>query len=905
MIASAARGEDPIVSLADGAGRLVCIPQVAPGAVLSADLTRLPWTRASRLTGLLGLNARSLAAAPTWVYACYDTNGLWLAYRCEGVDGRTLKTEVKEPDGRVWWDDAVECYWDPAGLGRSFMQVAVNAAGVVYDARNRSSAWKSDARVVAASDAAGFTVAMCLPFAAMEQNCPQAGTAWRANFARNGPGCGPSSWTWAYNTLQSAGQFGTVVFGGAAVPTVRVRSLAPVAMGANRIGLDDTTGLACRIAGLDREGRSVFDVVARREKDGFSFDLVSDAVRTVSVRIEGPAGQPLAGWWSEVESPELGGRLAAWVKSADIMSQMAGRFPAEVAERAAAAAREVRSRVDAAARIAGEKPAYSAARWRELEAILAALDREYGDVAAHARTLEHFPEARFGIGFQSPMQRVMIEDFPFDGWFDGKADVCLAANEHEAVQVVAMPWAADLAEVRVAVSMQAGSQVSAAVSLVGHVDVNDDPPYETAYKGLYPDPLLGFLDKAAVKAREHVAFWVDIKAARRVKGGDYRGTIVVSARGCPPVRIPLNVHVWGFELPDGTHLKNAFTYHEAMIRSFYRKNWEERFSRAYQDLVLDHRLGIDHLYRHEPPDLQLLKYAVARGMNAFNIVFAGGGRIKQHVLDSVRTFLPSARKAGLDKLAYIYGFDEIKPDRFDEAREAFGLIHRDFPGVPTMTTAQDHTFGRESGLRDVVDIWVPLTPSYDLKEAEQLRREGRQMWWYICLVPIHPYANWFVEYPAIESRLLMGAMSHRYRVDGFLYYLLNNHWDRNRAPITTGPRTGWDPASCPNSKDKWANGDGNLFYPGPNGPVSSIRLENIRDGLEDYEYLYLLADHVRRMESMPPTPVRKGFLNKARPLLVVPDLLVRNVVEYTRDPAILGAWRSRLAACIEEAGTLK
>jgi len=70
-----------------------------------------------------------------------------------------------------------------------------------------------------------------------------------------------------------------------------------------------------------------------------------------------------------------------------------------------------------------------------------------------------------------------------------------------------------------------------------------------------------------------------------------------------------------------------------------------------------------------------------------------------------------------------------------------------------------------------VDIWVPLTPSYDLPEAEALRREGKQMWWYICLVPVHPYANWFIEYPAIESRLLMGAMSHKYRVDGFLYYL--------------------------------------------------------------------------------------------------------------------------------------
>lgn len=40
------------------------------------------------------------------------------------------------------------------------------------------------------------------------------------------------------------------------------------------------------------------------------------------------------------------------------------------------------------------------------------------------------------------------------------------------------------------------------------------------------------------------------------------------------------------------------------------------------------------------------------------------------------------------------------------------------------------------------------------------------------------------------------------------------------------------------------NGEGMLYYPGTpcgfQGPVSSIRLKNIRDGMEDYEYMILL-----------------------------------------------------------------
>jgi hypothetical protein len=43
---------------------------------------------------------------------------------------------------------------------------------------------------------------------------------------------------------------------------------------------------------------------------------------------------------------------------------------------------------------------------------------------------------------------------------------------------------------------------------------------------------------------------------------------------------------------------------------------------------------------------------------------------------------------------------------------------------------------------------------------------------------------------------------------------------------------------------RYPNGDGYLLYPGQplghDGPISSIRLEQAREGVEDYEYLYLL-----------------------------------------------------------------
>ena len=37
------------------------------------------------------------------------------------------------------------------------------------------------------------------------------------------------------------------------------------------------------------------------------------------------------------------------------------------------------------------------------------------------------------------------------------------------------------------------------------------------------------------------------------------------------------------------------------------------------------------------------------------------------------------------------------------------------------------------------------------------------------------------------------------------------------------------------------NGDGILIYPGAKGPLPSIRLENIRDGIEDFELLHAVG----------------------------------------------------------------
>src|SRR6185437_3503527 len=90
------------------------------------------------------------------------------------------------------------------------------------------------------------------------------------------------------------------------------------------------------------------------------------------------------------------------------------------------------------------------------------------------------------------------------------------------------------------------------------------------------------------------------------------------------------------------------------------------------------------------------------------------------------------------------------------------------------------------------------------------------------------------------------------------------------------------------------NGEGSLLYPGSrvrrytgqknvDGPVSSIRFELLREGIEDYEYLWLLkslGDEV--------------FAGEAARSMVV------DVRAFSRNPEQLAAIREKMARRIEQ-----
>ncbi len=112
---------------------------------------------------------------------------------------------------------------------------------------------------------------------------------------------------------------------------------------------------------------------------------------------------------------------------------------------------------------------------------------------------------------------------------------------------------------------------------------------------------------------------------------------------------------------------------------------------------------------------------------------------------------------------------------------------------------------------------------------------GEEFWWYTCVVN-SPAPSYYVESMPINIRLA-SWMQYQYGVTGTLYWDVV-HWKGIQ---------GGDPYEDV-QYNEYGGGEGLLLYPGvkygQKTPISSIRLEQIRAGQQDYEYFYMLDTYL-------------------------------------------------------------
>jgi len=534
------------------------------------------------------------------------------------------------------------------------------------------------------------------------------------------------------------------------------------------------------------------------------------------------------------------------------------------------------------------------------------------------------------VAFATSMDKILPRGGARPLQVKSQVELKLARNESESFQVIVLPCHEDIKQVRIHIKdlyNQDGARFSADnvdTVAVGYVKTKAVPPYGSSHVGWWPDPILDFMKSVDIARYDAQSFWIRVKAPKGQAPGVYKGKLEIILAGHAAFSFDFSIHVFGFTLPDTSPLPLAVTFwphdHPLQETNEVQTRWREseeypinawkKHRLKWADFLADYYLTYDSLYSYNDwtPDFEIIERLHTEGrLGCFNLGYYGPcGESPEHrkkweadVLSRVRPAYEKAKQIGVLDHAYLYGCDEAKPELFPQVQRAAEILKSEFPDVLVMTTTYDHSYGLESVIKSI-DAFCPLTPKFDPDKAIQVRAHGKQVWWYVCCGPHHPHANMFIEYPAIEGRLLMGAMTAKYRPDGFLYYQISI-WNSQKS-IDTGPFTDWDPRS-------WTtyHGDGSWTCVGPDGtPLPTIRLENFRDGLEDYAYYRILENTVAKVEVSSTLRAHHAeWLEKAKNLLVVPEELAESLTEFTNDPSVLYNYRNSLAEVIEATGIMR
>jgi len=507
------------------------------------------------------------------------------------------------------------------------------------------------------------------------------------------------------------------------------------------------------------------------------------------------------------------------------------------------------------------------------------------------------------LGVENSLKKVFKDKYWFKGKITDEVFLYSAKNEYESFQLCIIPVKNNksIKVLKLEISDLTGpqgkkiSKDNIKYYKVGYVKTTRSAN-PTSVIGYWPDPLLES-ELPRIKPEEVGSIWIEIYTPPDIPAGEYQGEIKIITSNSHPALFKIHLRVWNFTLPKKQVVYTCTWMSLKHIREAYQADQYgraicgEEMYRKYLDCFLQHKInpiniGKDYYQKdnYEPLD-EILQYALEKGMALFEIPRLKGKELKD-LCNHLR------EKGWFDK-AMIFGCkDEPEESDYQAQREDSAEIKKIEPKLKIFLTEPP-----TPELYGAVDIWWLTMADKNKNYIKERIKVGDQVWWYRCGIPVRcEYSRPYWEYPS-DIRIDRPSIDIR-----IFYWMI---WKYKMTPATFF----WNGNSWPSGYQSWSsgnwnisgfhgiNGDGYIVYPGDNGPVPSIRLKCIRDGIEDYEYLYLLKDKLKR------SLIKKKVFKEAGALLAIDNSLIVNTHYYCKDPAVLLDYRLRLARMIEKLTT--
>jgi hypothetical protein len=509
----------------------------------------------------------------------------------------------------------------------------------------------------------------------------------------------------------------------------------------------------------------------------------------------------------------------------------------------------------------------------------------------------------------------MVKVFPDSPAMTSEAEFGLvsARNGHASLQVALRSESPHQVSVHITPPRLENAVLSISTYRAGMVTVRSHPtdtPLNEVVRpevGPYPDPLFPLEKEIPLQASRTETLWISVFTPAEMRPGIYHGIVTLSA-GEQNLALPFKVEVFPAAVPREQKLwvTNWLWFeHERMEKHYPQlKTDPDRYWKILENIgrtMAQYKQNVIFVPVRTLAKAQLKDGAVRydfalfdRWMEIFEptgiarIIEGGhlcsrlgGGYDSPYVIPTdliengqivrkelsaddpraeqdLRVFLRQLRshlkqKGWLGR--YIqHVHDEPHGAEMSVYRRVVHIVSEELPGVPTLDAI---SLQEDLSAEEETTIWVPKLGTFDeqLNAIAAHQARGGQSWYYICLDPRGKYLNRFIDFSSLKVRLLPWV-DYRYRLTGYL------HWGGNF----------WTDQPFENVQPDWGNGfflpagDDAIVYPDPehDGVFVSLRLEIMREGIEDYELLMESARQAREQTNALVRAVMPGFTDYIR-----------------------------------------
>jgi hypothetical protein len=905
------RGPIPIVS----------IGKTAHPPILDGNLD--DWKNAVTVSGFTLNDGKGYATQQTRVYLTYDENTLYIAYWCEEEEAANLKVTEPNHDGIVWRDDSIELLVLVGNNWDKMAHIIINSAGVVYDAIGldpENSEWESGTQVAVSKDTSGYIIELGIPLAKLDtqKNFNQ---SWKINFYRNRvlKKAEYSSWSFCPGPFKNPTRLGQLMFQ-ESVPQLELPNRVDLGLGYNEfeyqlVNLPNNKTYHLQVESLTRfDNNPIADITlppneSIKKKLEFPLEVFEDGVQVTilddssnpdefSERETGTGKKepiyrtvyPLI-LKPESTAGNLFLQLASFIellKNPNTPTGISTELKSTLQE-VDAITHELKYASDSAYQ---KKQQVSHDEWARISPKLNAVYRKLNNYQT--------------IVWQKGIWENLFPDELPDSFIEVK-DINLLAMQDEYISTAInitnisfLPYSARVLIDKLSGKNDTGDSISFPRDNITIRRV----VYRQLKNGITTGDALPEIDQAHlvdIPASKSGQVWFTIKT-QGVAAGKYTGLIALKPLedrmfSQKTVRLTITVLPIALpkEMPIATYLWDYAT-NDAYIRDLIDHKINKMLISCYicppvcdstgnvisiDYKKLDDAIAMKHKYGNEI----MFSYGVVREFDRWAAKKNNWEYLsepwKKAFASWITQWVKHLNELGLDYNDFsMQIWDEATGPNVKNVVEAGPFLRSIDPKIRwVMDGAQNLEEAKQ--MNPYVDIWIPHLDSL-LRSAGKdalvayYKSTGKPIWCYTCRVNM-------TSQPVLDYYRLKPWIAYQLGFDGVCFWAYNS-WRG-------------DPWSDFDVVGEEGYSDNGVVYSGDQGPIPSRRWEAFREGLQDYQYLYMLQQLIKQAEEESTVLGNDTLAKCAAEAKGVLTQAVDEVLSKQDEPTLY-LWRQKIAEMI-------